>query len=84
MHRNVESFMKTSQRSSDLKCKLLWKSDDFSLFVRHWASNTEEDAAQSYPMGLSGETVGSDLLKSDSVKSRLLWLKYKVCYVHLS
>ena len=29
-------------------------------------------------MGLSRETVGSDLLKSDSVKSRLWWLKNKV------
>ena len=52
--------------------------DDFSLFVRLWASKTEEDAAQSCPMGLSGETVGSDLLKSDRVKSRLRWLKNKV------
>ena len=52
--------------------------EDFSLFVRLWASKTEEDAAQSCPMGLSGETVGSDLLKSDSVKSRLRWLKNKV------
>ena len=53
--------------------------EDFSLFVRLWASKTKEDAAQSYPMGSSGETVGSDLLKSDSVKSRLWWLKNKVC-----
>ena len=53
--------------------------EDFSLFVRLWASKTEEDAAQSCPMGLSGETVGSDLLKPDSVKSRLWWLKNKVC-----
>ena len=52
--------------------------EDFSLFVRLWASKTEEDVAQSCPMGLSGETVGSDLLKSDSVKSRLQWLKNKV------
>ena len=29
-------------------------------------------------MGLSGETVGLDLLKSDSVKSRLRWLKNKL------
>ena len=42
--------------------------EDFSLFVRLWASQTEEDVAQSWPMGLSGETVGSELLKSDSVK----------------
>ena len=52
--------------------------EDFSLFVRLWASKTEEDAAQSCPMVLSGETVGSDLLKSDSVRSRLWWLKNKV------
>ena len=38
----------------------------------------EEDAAQSCPIGLSGETVGVELLKSDSVKSRLRWLKNKV------
>ena len=50
---------------------------DFPLFVRIWASKTKEDAAQSCPMGLSGETVGSVLLKSDSVKSRLQWLKTK-------
>ena len=49
------------------------------MFVRLWASQTEGDAAQSCPMGLSGETMGSDLLKSDSVKSRLRWLKNKVC-----
>ena len=30
-------------------------------------------------MGLSGETVGSDWHKSDSVKSGLRWLKNKVC-----
>ena len=53
--------------------------EDFSLFVRIWASKNEEDAAQSCPMGLSGETVGSDLLKFDSVHSRLRWLKNKVC-----
>ena len=53
---------------------------DFPLFVRLWASKTEEDVAQSGPMGLSGETVGLDLLKSDSVKSRLWWLKNKVWY----
>ena len=29
-------------------------------------------------MGLSGETVGSDLLKSDSVKFRLWWLNNKI------
>ena len=52
--------------------------EDFSLFVRLWASKTKEDSAQSCPMGLSGETVGSDLLNSDSVKSRLRWLKNKV------
>ena len=34
-------------------------------------------------MGLSGETVGSDLLKSDSVKSRLWWLKNKVWRVKI-
>ena len=51
---------------------------DFALFVRLWASKTEEDAPQSCPMGLSGETVGSDLHKSDRVKSRLQWLKNKV------
>ena len=39
---------------------------------------TEEDAAQSCSMGLSGETVGLDLLKSDGVKSRFRWLKNKV------
>ena len=42
--------------------------EDFSLFVRLWASKTEEDAAQSCPLGLSGETEGSDLVKSDSDK----------------
>ena len=52
---------------------------DFSLFVRLWASKIEEDAAQSCPMGLSGEKVGLDLLKSDSVQSRLRRLKSKVC-----
>ena len=52
--------------------------EDFSLFVRLWASKTKEDACQSCPMGLSGETAGSNLLKSDSVKSRLRWLKNKV------
>ena len=52
--------------------------EDFSLFVILWASKTKEDAAQSCPMGLSGETVGLDLLKSVSVKSRLWWLKNKV------
>ena len=31
------------------------------------ASKTEENAAQRCPMGLSGETVGSDFLKSDSM-----------------
>ena len=40
--------------------------EDYSLFVRLSASKTEEDAAQSCPMGLFGETVGSDLIKSDS------------------
>ena len=44
---------------------------DFPLFVRLWASKTEANEAQSCPMGLSGETVGSDLHKSDGVKSRL-------------
>ena len=39
----------------------------------------QENAAQSWPMGLSGETTGSELLKSDGVKSRLQWLKNKVC-----
>ena len=52
--------------------------EDFSLFVKLWASKTEEDAAQSCSMGWSGETVGWDLLKSDIVKSRLRWLKNKV------
>ena len=52
---------------------------DFTLFVRLWASKTEEYAAQSWPMGLFGETVGTDLYESDSVKSRLWWLKNKVC-----
>ena len=52
---------------------------DFPLFVRLWASKTEEDVAQSCPMGLSGEIVDLDLLKSDSVKSTLWWLKNKVC-----
>ena len=51
--------------------------EDFPLFVRLWASRTEVYAAQSYPMGLSGETVLSYLHKSDSVKSRLWWLKNK-------
>ena len=53
---------------------------DFPLFVRLWVSKTDEDAAQSCSMGLSGETVGSDLHKSDSVKSRLWRLKKKVCH----
>ena len=52
--------------------------EDFSLFVKLWFSKTEEDLAQSCPMGLSGETLASDLLKSESVKSRLWWLKKKV------
>ena len=43
---------------------------DFSLFVTLWASKT---ATKSCAMGLSGETVGWDLLKSGSVKSRLRW-----------
>ena len=51
---------------------------DFPLFVRLRASKTEEDAAQICPMGLSGETVGLDLHKCYSVKSRLWWLKNKV------
>ena len=54
---------------------------DFSLFVRFWISKTEEDAAQSCLMGLSGETVSLNLLKSDSVKLRLRWLKNKVCII---
>ena len=29
--------------------------EDFSLFVRLWASKTEEDAAQSFLLALSGE-----------------------------
>ena len=45
--------------------------EDFSQFFRLWASKTEEDAVQSCLMGLSGETVGSDLLKFDRVKYRL-------------
>ena len=49
--------------------------EEFSLFVRLWASKTKEDVAHSCPMGLSGGTVGSDLHKSDGVKSRLQWLK---------
>ena len=49
-----------------------------STVVRLWTSKAKEDAAQSCPMGLSGETVGSDLQKSDSDKSRLWWLKNKV------
>ena len=36
--------------------------EDFPLFVRLWASKTEEDAAQSCPICFSGETVGSDQL----------------------
>ena len=52
---------------------------DFPLFVSLWASKTLEDAAQSCPMGLYGDTGVSDLLKSDSLKSRLWWLKNKVC-----
>ena len=38
---------------------------DFPLFVRLWASKTDEDGGQSFPMGLSVEIVGSDLLKSN-------------------
>ena len=53
---------------------------DFPLFFRLWASTTEEDAAKRWPMGLYGETVGLDLLKSDSVKSRRLWLRNKDWY----
>ena len=53
--------------------------EDFSLFVRLCASKTKEDAAQCYPMGSSGETVGSDLLKSDSVKSRLWFEEQSLC-----
>ena len=72
-------------RGADYLRDLTWANfqtipEDFLLFVRLWASKTEEDAAQSWPMGLSGKTVGSDLLKSDSVKSRLLWLKKKVWF----
>ena len=44
--------------------------EDFSLLVRLWALKTEDYASQSCPMGLFVETVGSNLLKSDSVKSR--------------
>ena len=51
--------------------------DDFFLFVRLCASKTEEYAAHSCPMSLCGETVGLDLIKSDSVKSRLGRLKNK-------
>ena len=50
----------------------------FPLFVRLWASKTKDDEAQSCPMCLSGETEGSDLPRSDSVKSRRWWLKNKV------
>ena len=52
---------------------------DSPLFVRLWASKTKEDVAQSCPICLSGETVGSDLLKYDCVKSSLWGLKNNVC-----
>ena len=75
----LEKFALGRSRGSRGKVWLPKGPEDFSLFVRLWASKTKEDATQKCPMGLSGETVGSDLLKSYSVKSRLRWLENKVC-----
>ena len=73
--------MQIKRRTVNNKIYLLRQQVWYQLFVKLWALKTEEHVAQSCPMGLSGETVSSDLHKSDSVKSRLWWLKNEVCLV---